>query len=88
MKHRTTHGGGSEPRSRPSRIGGWVGLFLGLASIWAFIFHLAPWLEGFEPIGKVCEAVRESGIEAGAYYYTDVEECAHAERFLRNSLGR
>ena len=61
---------------------------LGLAAIGGFIFGLAPWMERFEPIGRICDAVRESGIDAGAFYYTDVDECAHAERFLRNSLGR
>jgi len=77
-----------QPHHRRSRAARWSALLLALLSIWAFIFVLAPWLEGFEPIGEITSAVRESGIDASAYYYTEVEECANAERMIRHSIER
>ena len=75
----------SARRSRASR---WLALLFSLAAIWAFIFVLAPLAERFEPIGEICDAVRKSGIDASALYYTEVPECANAERMIRHSLER
>ena len=70
-----------------SWVGRWAKFLLGLGGIWIFVFVLAPWLQGFEPIGTMHEFVRESGIDAGAIYYTDLDEFGDAEVTLRNSIA-
>ncbi len=78
----------SQSTRASDRLRRWGLLLLGLTGLWAFVFLLAPWIEGWEPVGEVCAAVRESGIDATALFYTEVEEVAEAERTLRNSIGQ
>jgi hypothetical protein len=80
----TSSGGGKFP----ALLLRWAALFLGVALILGFVFGLAPWLQTFELISPLTDYVRESGIEAGALYYTEVEEVGDALVNIRSSLDR
>jgi len=69
-----------------STIGRWVKLAVGLLILWVFVFQIAPRLQRLAPLRRFYEHVRASDIDAGALYYTDVEEFAAAETHVRNSL--
>ena len=64
----------------------WAALAAGIAVIWAFIFVIAPALQKNEMVRPLAEYVRESGIDASALYYTEVQETGEAEVYLRDAL--
>lgn len=64
----------------------WAALAAGLAVIWAFIFVIAPALQKNEMVRPLAEYVRESGIDASALYYTEVQETGEAEVYLRDAF--
>lgn len=64
----------------------WTILVLCLYVIWLFVFVFAPAFEKSEMIKPLTDYVRESGIDAGALYYTEVEETSEAELYLRHAL--
>ena len=64
----------------------WAALLLCLGLIWLFVFVLAPAAEKSEMIKPLTDYVRESGIEASALYYSEVEETSEAELYLRHAL--
>ncbi len=57
------------------------------AVIWAFMFLFAPALQKNEMVRLLAEHVRETGIDASALYYTEVQETGEAEACLRDALG-
>lgn len=65
----------------------WLTLFGWLALLWFFIFIAAPWLQSknafMRQLGNYIEA---SGIDAGAIYYTEVEEVGEADLAIRNTF--
>ena len=75
-------------RNRPA--GPWKrwGAFLCcLFLIWAFIYVVAPWLMQRSPsIQTLGNYIEESGIDAGAIYYTEVEEVGEADLAIRNTF--
>ena len=50
----------------------------------AFLFA-APALERLPGIGARIEVLRESGVDAGAFWWADVPEVKDAERHIRRS---
>lgn len=64
----------------------WAGFLLGLALIWAFVFVLAPWLQKADAVRPLAEYVRETGIDASALYYTEVQETGEAEMNIRDTF--
>ena len=65
----------------------WVSLFLGIGVILTFAFGIAPWLEQRPAIKPMVEFVEESGIDASALYYTEVEESGDAEMHMRSTMA-
>ena len=73
---------------RPSEIvKRWLYLFLGIGFILIFAFGIAPWLEQRPAIKPMVEFVEESGIDASALFYTEVEESGDAETHMRNTMA-
>jgi len=68
-------------------LGKWAALAAGIAVIWAFVFVIAPALQKNDMVRPMAEYVRESGIDASALYYTEVQETGEAEMYLRDALG-
>lgn len=50
------------------------------------MFILAPGLKRISTIGRLTAFVEESGIDAGALFYTEVEEAAYAEIGVRSTI--
>jgi hypothetical protein len=56
-----------------------------LLLVWAFMFALAPMLQALPTVRAIADSIDETGINASALYYTDLDETAEAEMFLRNA---
>lgn len=77
----------SERGGRPSATKRWTRLAVCLLGLWAFIFVIAPELRRIEAVDTMAQYVEDSGIEATALYYTEVEETGDAENYLRSALN-
>ena len=71
----------------PGALRRWAGLIAGLGLIWAFVFLIAPALQRTEMVRPLAQYVRESGIDASALYYTEVQETGEAEMSIRDALA-
>ena len=58
----------------------------GLVLILLFIFYVAPWMTGLPMLRPLTGFIEERGIDAGALYYTDLEEFAEAEAQMSNTM--
>jgi hypothetical protein len=65
-----------------------VCLFAGAVLLLVFVFVLAPLGQRWTPWGTLGRFIAERGIEANAYFYTEVEEFATAESAVRDALAR
>jgi hypothetical protein len=71
----------------PSPIKKWAYLFACLFLVWAFIFVFAPYMEKLPVIKPITKFIENSGIDAGALYYTEVEEASLAELNMYNTVN-
>lgn len=62
----------------------WLSFLLGVLLIWVFIFLVAPLIDHVPVVGQAHNTIKEEGIEAGAFWYVDVEKVAKAATFMRN----
>jgi hypothetical protein len=70
------------------RTKAWIRLALGVALLLAFIFGLAPALRLVPAVDRMHRHVDARGIDADALFYTDLDESAEAENFIRHALKR
>lgn len=63
----------------------WLALVVAVLCMAGFAFLGLPALERLPGLGPAVKAVRESGIEAGAFFYTDVDKVREAELHVRHS---
>ena len=75
-----------EGRRKPPSLGGWPGLILGLALLLLFIFVIVPFWNDLPGVKPLADYIEESGIDAGALYYTEVEETGEAETHMRTTF--
>ncbi|OGW45845.1 MAG: hypothetical protein A2078_10725 [Nitrospirae bacterium GWC2_57_9] len=76
----------SGPPGPPRILKKWAPLVLGIMTIILFVVWVAPALGELSLIRTAVTAIREENIEAGAYFYTDVEKVGEAELYLRDSF--
>lgn len=69
-----------------SRFRGWFGLAMGLALIWIMAYVVLPWGNRLPFIAPIMQAIEVSGIDAGAYWYTQSEETAVAQMYVRHAI--
>jgi hypothetical protein len=69
------------------RLRGWFGLTMGLAAIWVMAYVVLPWGNRLPLIAPIMQAIQVSGIDAGAYWYTQSEETAVAQMYVRHAIG-
>lgn len=76
-------------KDTPKRGGvrGWFGLALGLAAIWVMAYVVLPWGNRLPLIAPIMQAIEVSGIDAGTYWYTQSEETAVAQMYVRHAIG-
>lgn len=75
------------PQGSAPLIRKWGGFFLCMFLLWFFMFVFAPWLaKNNEYVGTLGKYIRESGIDAGAVYYTEVEEVGDADQMIRDTF--
>jgi len=77
------------PGGRPAPPAGvrpWLGLALGLALLVFFIFVAAPWINKLPMVRPLAEYIEKTGMDAGALYYTEVEETGEAEMHMRETF--
>jgi hypothetical protein len=65
---------------------GWLGLAIGLAAMWFFTFVALPGIHQLPLIKPVMDVIAESGVDAGSYWYTQLEETAEGSMYVRNTL--
>jgi hypothetical protein len=70
-----------------SRLSGWFGLGVGLGVVWILAYVLLPWVASLSPVRPVMEALAQSGADASQYFYTQSEETAVAQMYVRNALS-
>jgi len=87
MQDTSTHG--PPPAEVPVIPGAkrrWLRFLAGLTAILLFAFGLVPALQQVGPVREVRDAIRNSGIDATALFYTDSEVFPEAEASIRDSL--
>ncbi|MDH4320052.1 MAG: hypothetical protein OEV73_00995 [Desulfobulbaceae bacterium] len=66
---------------------GWLALAAWLVLIWAFAFVFAPWLQDKSAsVRTLSDYIKASGIDAGAVYYTEVDEVGDADLMIRDTF--
>lgn len=78
-----TAGGLKSPPASKRRK--WLSLMLGVLLIWAFVFVVAPLIDRVPAVGQAHETIKDEKIEAGAFWYADVEKVGEAATFMRNA---
>jgi hypothetical protein len=64
----------------------WLKLALGLALIWAMAFVLLPWGQSLPLIRPIMTIITEANIDAGSYWYTQSEETARSQMYVRHAI--
>ena len=65
----------------------WLALLLSVAALLGFVFGLAPWFrERVDSVNQLAGYIDASGIDAGAVYYTEVEEVSDADLMIRDTF--
>jgi hypothetical protein len=72
---------GGQPPARALRR--WGALLAMLALLWVMLFVAVPAAQRHPALAPGVQAIIDSGIEAGAIYYTGVEQVAEAEAAMR-----
>ncbi|UCG78040.1 MAG: hypothetical protein JSV21_10830 [Nitrospirota bacterium] len=85
-KEQLSNSGG--PQGPPNILLRWAMMLFCLAIVWLFIFVAAPAMQSSPMVEPLAVYINESGIDAGALYYTEIEETSEAEVYLRSVLKR
>ena len=64
----------------------WSRFVVGLALILLLAFGIVPGLQRWGPVDDVRGAIRASGVDASALFYTESEMSCEAEMSIRNAL--
>ena len=66
---------------------GIFGLLLSIFLIWVFMFVIGPELERIPLVRPLITFIEARDIDAGAYYYTDIEEFSEADIHMSNTMA-
>ena len=59
---------------------------MGLLALLLFMFVFVPWVQQFPMVRPLVVFIEESGIDASALFYTEVEETGDAESAMRDTM--
>ena len=65
----------------------WVALSASIFVIWLFLFVIGPFFLKTSALSPLADFIEERGIDAGALYYTDIEEFSEAEINMKNTMA-
>lgn len=74
--------------ARRSPLRAWLGLVVGLGLLWTATYIVLPWGQTLPYIQPIMQAIEESDIDAGTYWYTQSEETALAQMYVRHAIRR
>lgn len=70
-----------------SKVRGWVILLSTLVFLWIFGVAIGPWLQHhIYGMDQIVQVIEEQNIDAGAYFYTEIEGSYAGGSYLRQSL--
>lgn len=72
--------------ARRGKVYGWLGLAAGLGLLWMTTYVILPWGKTLPYIQPIMQAIDESDIDAGQYWYTQSEETAIAQMYVRHAI--
>ncbi|TET39571.1 MAG: hypothetical protein E3J72_00150 [Planctomycetota bacterium] len=64
-----------------------IRLFLSILLVLAFIFFIGPWIAQAPFVKPLTTFIDERNIDAGALFYTEVEEFSDADVYMRNTMN-
>jgi hypothetical protein len=64
----------------------WTAFFFCLFLVWIFMFVIAPAIQNTSAVKPLADFIEESGIDASALFYTEVEESSEAELHMRSTM--
>ncbi len=70
-----------------SKAKGWTILLLSFFMLWVFGVAIGPWLQHhIYGMDQIVQVIEEQDIDAGAYFYTEIEGSYSGEKYLRQAL--
>lgn len=70
-----------------SKVQGWIVLLLTIFLLWLFGVAIGPWLQHhIYGMDQIVQVVEEQDIDAGAYFYTEIEGSYAGGNYLRQAL--
>ena len=76
----------TQPKRR-GRLKGWTILVSAFGFIYLFGVKIGPWLQGhIWGMDRIVRVIDEQNIDAGAYYYTEIEGAADGYQYLNQTL--
>lgn len=78
----------SSTTQKPSggRMRRWMGLGAALGAMWVMVYVVLPWSQNLPFVRPVMQIIADADIDAGTYFYTQSEETAQAQMFVRNTM--
>ena len=64
----------------------WAALVVSIACVLLFFFVVGPFFLEMPAIAPLADFIEERGIDAGALYYTDIEEFSEANINMENTM--
>lgn len=74
--------------ARSPKLRAWLGLAAGVGLLWVVTYVVLPWGQTLPYIQPIMQAIEESDIDAGMYWYTQSEETAQAQMYVRHAIRR
>lgn len=71
----------------PSRVKGALALIVSTLLVAVFILYLCPLIDRISFVEPLVEFIDERDIDAGALYYTEIEEFSDAEITMKNIMS-
>ncbi|SMP50055.1 hypothetical protein [Desulfonatronum lacustre] len=68
------------------KLKGWIGLAVGVILVWVMAYVVLPWGQTLPHIRPVMEAIADSNVDTGTYWYSQCENTALAQMHIRNTL--